>query len=158
MFIDRDEFAKHPLFNLVFQQIILWKVLSKYSKKHDVVLSEIFKESKELFDSDRMSKYSESQIEKASIFKFIKKIMLELEVVDRGLDHRQVGLDRGGAGGGAEEGQGPPGGDRRGGEEKGEEEACVFQGAPGSAGKAGRVKPSLGARGARRRRSGGRRC
>jgi len=60
MFIDRDEFANHPLFNLVFQQIILWKVLSKYSKKHDVVLSEIFNESKELFDSDKMSKYSES--------------------------------------------------------------------------------------------------
>lgn len=60
MFIDRDEIANHPLFNLVFQQIILWKVLSKYSKKHDVVLSEIFKESKELFDSDKMSKYSES--------------------------------------------------------------------------------------------------
>ena len=61
----------------------MWKVLSKHSKKHDAVLSEIFKESKELFDSDKMSKYSESQIEKASIFKFIKKIMLELEVVDQ---------------------------------------------------------------------------
>ena len=83
MFIDRDEFSSHKLFTLVFQQIILWKVISRYSKKHDAVLSEIFKDSKELFDSGRLSKYSESQIEKASIFKFIKKIMLELEVVDQ---------------------------------------------------------------------------
>jgi hypothetical protein len=83
MYINRHEFSEHKLFEFIFQQIILWKILSKYSKKHAVVLTEIFKESKELFDSDRISKYSEGQVEKASIFKFIKKIMLELEVVDQ---------------------------------------------------------------------------
>lgn len=83
MYIKREEFQTNILFKLIFQQIVLWNNLCKQSKKHEVVLNEVMKESKELFASGRIGSYSEDQVEKASIFRFIKKILLELEVVEQ---------------------------------------------------------------------------
>ena len=90
LYIESEEFSSNIIFKIVFNMIILWQILSKSSKKHLLSLTDIQNESKEIFSSWDRSKYSDSQKEIASIFFFIKKILLEVEIVDPNSKHLMV--------------------------------------------------------------------
>jgi hypothetical protein len=90
LYLQKDQFSNHLIFDFVFRQVSLWKVLCRNSKRHKTRLDEISTESEELFKSSDRSKYSDYQKEIASVFYFVKKIMLDVEVVDPNENHLLV--------------------------------------------------------------------
>ena len=82
MYKELEEFSNGILFDFVFRMVILWKVLTKYSKKHNSRYKELLEDAKQCFEGGNSINSSPYQQEIASVFYFIQKIMLHVEIVD----------------------------------------------------------------------------
>lgn len=94
LYLNRPQFSEGLLFDFAFRMVILWQLLTKFSKRHNSRLKEIRDEAKECFEEGKEENSSEYQKEISSIFYFIDSIMLNVEVVDPNQNHLLVYFPR----------------------------------------------------------------
>lgn len=93
MYLKREGFCDHFALRLVFRFIIIWKVLTDFSKKHALSYSDIERESKLAADQSNFLFISQGQSEASetsSIFYFLQQITLNIEIVDPLQSHQLV--------------------------------------------------------------------
>jgi hypothetical protein len=95
LYMNKIDFSSDLLFDFAFRTVILWKFLVRDSKRHRARFEEIQNESKGIIEFDPNFKNSSPyQKEVASIFYFIDKIMVNIEVNDSSENHLQVYFPR----------------------------------------------------------------
>lgn len=82
MYIKREGFCDHFALRLVFRFIIIWKILTDFSKKHALSYADIERESKIAAESSIFLFASQDSSETSSIFYFLQQITLKIEMID----------------------------------------------------------------------------